>query len=153
MKEYKKPIIMVNSDVAEGVYAASGISMTGPTGTADCWSYDIYPVQDWDGSSKVFELELTHHLGLEHISGATTIQIAFNSPVVSARSEFGCDWSGNVVTVTRTLLADAYQDGDLVTYKVWVQGADEATTKAMEVTGVGLSCDKQVNVQGNGGNE
>ncbi len=150
MKKYEKPIVMINDDLAEGVYAASG---TGPMGTSDCWTYNIYPVQEWDGANKVFEMALTHHTGLEHISGATTISVTFNTALTSANSEFSYSYAGNTITVTRTLLADAYKDGDEVTYKIWASTGDEVTTKALTVTNVTVACDKQINVQGGGAGE
>jgi len=148
MKKYEKPVVMINEELAEGVYAASGVR-----GTSDCWDYHIYEVQTWDGSAKVFEVKITHHTGLEHISSATTLGVTFSSPLTEARSEFDCSLSGATVSITRALLADAYKDGDLVTYKIWASAADQATTEALAITGVTLTCDKSVNVQGNGGDE
>ncbi len=151
MKNYEKPIVMINEDLAEGVYAASGL--TGPAGTSDCWSFDVYSVQDWNGSHHIFEIKLTHHTGLEHISGATSVSVTFSSPLTDAYSEFGSGYSGSTITISRELLADAYNDGDLVTYKIWASTGDEATTKALTVTNVTVSCDKQINVQGGGASE
>ena len=147
MNTYVKPIIEVNEDLAEGVYAASGVDGNGDT---DCWTIDGQSVQAWDGSSHVFQIRLSHSDLAHHISAATYVTLTFNYPVVNARSEYETSYSGNTVTVVRTLLGDAYQSGDLVTYKVWVQGADEATTKAMALIGATVSCDRQVNVQGRG---
>ena len=73
--------------------------------------------------------------------------------ITKASSEFSSSFSGNTITVTRNLLADAYKDGDLVTYKIWASTGDEATTKALSVLGVSVSCDKQINVQGGGASE
>lgn len=148
MKRYERPVVMVNEELAEGVYAASGVS-----GTIDCWDYQIYEVQKWNGSAKIFEVKITHHTGLEHISAATTLGVTFSSPLTKAESEFECSLSGSTVSITRTLLADAYNDGDLVTYKIWATAADQATTEALAITGVTLSCDKQINVQGGGAGE
>lgn len=153
MKKYEKPIVMINEDLAEGVYAASGL--TGPAGTSDCWSFDVTSVQEWNGSHQVFQVHLVHHTNLEHISGATVVSIMFSSPLSDAYSQFPDDdsFSGNTLTITRTLLADAYNDGDDVTYKVWASTGDEATTKALTVLDVKVSCDKQINVQGGGADE
>lgn len=152
MKNYEKPVVMINEELAEGVYAASGVG--GVMGTSDCWDYHIYSVQSWSGDAHVFEIKLTHHLGLEHISAATTLSVTFSAPLTSATAEFSSVFDGaSTISATRTLLADAYQDGDLVTYKIWAKAFDQATTEALTVTNVTLTCDKQVNVQGNGGNE
>ena len=150
MENYIRPIVEVNSDFAEGIYAASGVN---GTHEATCWSINAFSVQEWDGSSHVFETHIEHNGMANHISEATYVTLTFNFPVVAARSEFETTFSGNTVVIKRALLGDAYMSGDSVTYKVWVQGADEATTKAMSIIGYNVSCDKAVNVQGNGGDE
>ena len=150
MEKYVKPVVLVNEDLAEGIYAASG---TGATGEYDCWSFDVQSPQDWNGSHHVFEIHLTHHLGLEHISAGTTVAVTFSQPLTSAYAEYASTVSGSTITITRELLADAYKDGDKVTYKIWAAAADEATTKALTVINVSLSCDKALNVQGGGAGE
>lgn len=144
MMDYEKPVVLANEDVAEGVYAASG------AGSADCWTVSPVSVQDWDGSSHVFEVHCVHTNTVEHISSASTVTLTFSNTLTAARSEFDTTFSGNTVTVVRTLLADAYKSGDSVTYKVWVSTGDEATTKAITCTGATITCTKTVNVQGNG---
>lgn len=143
MKEYVSPIILANEDLSEGVYAASG--------NADCWTVEAYSVQEYDGSHHVFEVRCVHSDTVEHISSASTVVLAFNYPITDARSEFESSVSGNTVTIVRSLLADAYKSGDTMTYKVWAQAADEASTKALAVEGASISCTKSVNVQGLGG--
>lgn len=153
MKNYERPIVMINEDLAEGVYAASGLP-TGPKGTSDCWDFEIYSVQEWNGSHNVFEIKLRHHTDLEHISDATTVSVTFGSPLKDAYAEFGSSFDGvSTITINRELLADAYNDGDWVTYKIWAQASDEATTKALTVSNVTLSCAKSINVQGGGSDE
>jgi len=142
--KYEKPVVHVNEELAEGVYAASG-------SVGDCWTVDPVSVQDWNGSHHVFEIRCVHSNAVEHISSASTVELVFNNPIKDAYSEFSCSFSGNTVTVTRELLANAYKSGDTMTYKVWVQGSDEATTKSMACTHATISCTKTVNVQGNGG--
>jgi len=144
MMNYEKPLILENEDIAEGVYAASGAD------AADCWTVDPVAVQDWNGSHKVFEIRCVHSNAVEHISSASTVVLTFNSALTDAYSEFDCTFSGNTATIVRTLLADAYKSGDIMTYKVWAKAADEATTKALAVVGATISCTKTVNVQGNG---
>lgn len=153
MKNYEKPIVVINEELAEGVYAASGF--TGPIGTSDCWSFDVKDIQAWNGSHHIFEIHLTHHTGLQHISGATTVSVTFSAPLSNTSyAEYASTFDGaSTITITRTLLADAYNEGDIVSYKIWAAAVDEATTKALTVLNVTVSCDKQVNVQGNGGDE
>lgn len=144
MKEYVSPVIIANEELSEGVYAASG--------SADCWTVDAYSVQEYNGSHQVFEVHCVHSNTVEHISSASTVVLTFNYPIVDAYSEFeDTSFSGNTVTIVRTLLGDAYQSGDNVTYNVWAKAADEAATKALAVSGATITCTKSVNVQGLGG--
>lgn len=143
MKGYTKPVAVINDELNEGVYAASG--------SADCWTVNAVSVQDWNGSHHIFEVRLRHSDAVQHISSASTVTLTLSNTLSDAYSEFPCSFSGNAVTITRTLLADAYKSGDNVTYKVWAKAADEASTKALYVTGATVSCTKTVNVQGNGG--
>lgn len=143
MNNYEKPVVMVNEGISEGVFAASG--------DAECWTVNPASVQDWNGSHHVFEIRCAHSTAVEHISSATTVTLHFSAPIKDAFSEFDCKFSGSTVTVTRELHANAYKSGDNMTYKVWVQAADEATTKGISCTGASIRCTKAVNVQGKGG--
>ena len=140
MKNYMKPVSLVNEELNEGIYAASG--------STDCWTIDAQSVQDWNGSHNVFQVSCVHSKAVEHISSETKVTLTFTNTVVDAYSEFPCTFSGNTVTVTRTLLADAYKSGDNVTFKVWVKCADEATTKAVAISNKSIHCTHAVNVQG-----
>lgn len=141
MEKYVKPMVLANEELAEGVYAASGA-------TPECWTIDAVSVQDWSGSHHVFEIRCTHSTAVKHISGETTVTLTFSQPLTDAYSEFPATFSGNTVTITRTLLADAYKSGDLMTYKVWAKAADEATTKALTCTSATITCKHEANVQG-----
>ena len=59
------------------------------------------------------------------------------------------NWNGshNVFEI-RATHSNAYKSGDNVTFKVWAKGADEATTKALAITGISWSCQHATNVQG-----
>lgn len=143
MKGYEKPVAIVNEEISEGVYADSG--------SADCWTVEAPSVQDWNGSHHVFQVHIVHSNSVEHISSASTVTLTFSNTLTDAYSEFESSFSGNTVTITRTLHANAYKSGDDATYKVWAKAADEASTKALSVTGATISCTKTVNVQGKGG--
>lgn len=180
MKTYERPIVLLNEELAEGVYAASGAvsddpynpeptpggesgnnpeatpapggsgaeTEVGSAVTTDCWTVDPVSVQDWNGSQHVFEIRCAHSNSVEHISSNTEVVLTFSSPVTDASSEFPCTFSGNTVTINRTLLADAYQSGDNMTYKVWVKAGDEATTKSISCVNATISCTHETNVQG-----
>ena len=144
MNNYVRPEIIVSDNIAEGVYAASG--------NGDCWTIDVTSVQDSNGSHNVFEVRTVHSTSVQHISTASTVVLTFNNVITDAYSESGFEttFSGNTVTVVRTLLADGYASGDTVTFKVWAKSADEATTEGLAVIGKSISCTKSVNVQGGG---
>lgn len=150
MKNYEKPVVLANEELAEGVYAASG-----GIGEADCWTINAYSVQDWNGSYHVFEVAIVHSNTVQHISTESTSVLTFNHTLTDAytESDFSCSFSGSTVTVVRASHANAYQSGDNATFKVWVKAEDEATTKALAVTGSSITdTGKTVNVQGNGAN-
>lgn len=140
--KYEKPVICLNNDFFEGVYAASGAE------NMDCWTVLPLSVQEWNGSHHVFEIHCQHSITVEHISTASTVTLTFDQPVTDAYSEFPCTYSGSTVTITRELHANAYKAGDDMSYKVWVKGVDEVATKGMTCIGAVISCTKTANVQG-----
>lgn len=144
MSEYKKPIVIEIDELAEGVYTASG------SGTSECWEIiDVKTTQDDNGIGEhIFELQMIHKTGVKHISSDTYVTLTFNYAVTNAHSEFPCTVSGNKVTITRTLLADAYHSGDTVTYKIWVSAGDLASTKGLACIDWNVRCAHQTNVQG-----
>lgn len=141
MKSYAKPVVLANDEVAEGVYAGSGK-------LPDCWTVSCKNSQEWSGSHHIFEVHCEHNNAVKHISGSTTVELTFSTNLTDAYSEFPCSFSGNKVTITRDLLADAYQSGDSVTYKVWVKAADEASTRAITCANATIKCQHETNVQG-----
>lgn len=143
MKTYVKPVVLAAEELSEGIYTASGEDIT-----TDCWTVDAVSVQDWNGSHHVFEVRCKHSTSVEHISSSTLVTLTFSSPVTDAYSEFACNYSGSTVTIERVLHANAYKSGDNMTYKVWVKGADEATTKSISCTQKVISCTHKTNVQG-----
>ena len=144
MKEYKKPAIIEMDDCSEGVYTASG------SGSSECWEViDVKSTQDDNGINEhIFEVQIMHKEGANHISSDTYLTLTFNYPVTNAHSDYTCTFSGNTVKITRTLLANAYHSGDVVTYKVWVSAGDTASTKGLACTDWKITCAHQTNVQG-----
>ena len=71
MEKYVKPVVVVNEDYAEGVYAASG--------DGDCWSVWVKGEQDWNGQGyHIYEIAASHSKDVAHISSATTIVVTFS---------------------------------------------------------------------------
>lgn len=142
MRNYEKPVVLQKDELAEGVYMASGDV------TTDCWTIQAPSVQDWNGSHHVFEVQSSHSTSAAHISSNTEVVLTFNNTLTDAYSEFPATFSGNTVTINRTLHANAYHSGDRITYKVWAKASDEATTKALSVTSAVIRCTHETNVQG-----
>lgn len=137
---YSKPMIIKTTEAAEGVYM---------TGSGNCWTVTAKSVQNWNGSHNVFEVYAVHSNSVAHISSKVVYTFTFSGPVTDAYSEFPVTAvSGNSVTVVRESHANAYNSGDNVTFKVWVKGADEASTKALQCTGITWDCTHKENVQG-----
>lgn len=133
-----KPMILTNDDMAEGIYAASG---------AICWTGSIKTTQDYNGQAHVYEVSLWHTKAVTHFSEACTVRYTFSQPVTNAWAEgsgnYNVDYTGYVVTVTRIHHANGEYSGDSVTYKLFVNAANQDLTKAlgdpkMEI----LSCEK-----------
>lgn len=147
MKNYEKPVLSLVDNFGEGVYMASGASNDSGVST-NCWTYDVNSVQSWSGSHNVFEVSAAHSTAVEHISSQVVYTITFSAPIVNAYSEYPTSVAGNVVTVTRELHANAYKSGDSVTFKVWAQAADQASTEALTAKVTKVECTHQTNVQG-----
>lgn len=145
MKDYVKPVVLVNEELAEGVYAASG--------AGDCWSIGVTSDQEWNGKGHTFRIQINHSDKVEHISTQSTAVLTFNYPVEVKECEFPAVANGNTVTITRTQHANAYQSGDQANYLLVVSTGDEATTRALACTGKKIM-DTGIteNVQGKGGN-
>lgn len=145
MKKYEKPVVLVNEELAEGVYAASG----------DCWTGSVTNEQKWNGSHHEFEIRIIHSDELLHISNSCTVKVTFNNNIDA--SNVGVDSctfdsaGSNYVIVTRYSHGNSYKSGDDATFKVRVKTTtgDQASVEALAVTGVApIACDRQTNVQG-----
>ena len=150
MPKYEKPIAISNEDFAENVFMASGgVSADGSSST-DCWTVGGRSVQDWNGSHNVFEMSAKHSTSVTHITTKVVFTYTFSNTITDAYSEGGngVEFSGNTVTVTRNLHANGYYSGDGVTFKVWAKSIDEASTKALALTGITYVCRHETNVQG-----
>lgn len=94
MKEYVKPVVLANEELAEGVYAASGDT---------CWTVtqrgDV--IHSYEGR-KVFYIDLSHN-GADHETQGANVTFVFNFNVEQAFAGCGpVEWNGNTVTVTYT---------------------------------------------------
>ena len=93
MKTYKKPMITVDSGLAEGVYAASGAGQ----GTLNVTYYGV-----WDrwGTNGGKGLAMANWSGID---GTITLNITFNDTVDQVETDNASvqtSWSGNIATLT-----------------------------------------------------
>ena len=146
MKNYVKPVIVANNEIAESVYMASGDG----SWSSDCWTIEAHCCQDWNGSAKVYEAKATHSTDYVHISGCTVVTATCSATLDASKSyaEFPSTVSGNTITITRELLADSYHSGDNYTFKIWASTGVEGTTKALSMDSITISCRHDTNVQG-----
>ena len=141
---YERPVLRMSEGVAEGVFAASGASAYN-----NCWTVNIKTAQDYNGSARVYEVSLVHTNMVSHASNACTVQYVFSSDLSGADvwaegdGHYEVSISGNTVRVTRKHHANGDYSGDNVTYKLFVNTGDEATTKALgDPTCTVVDCDK-----------
>ncbi|MCQ2539981.1 MAG: hypothetical protein MJ114_05975 [Acetatifactor sp.] len=138
MKNYMKPMVVANDELAEGVYLASG----------DCWTVSCRKDQNDAGGYCTFRIQCNHNTNQQHISKATTVTLVFDQPITGAEYEgFQVSVSGNVVTCYREQLGDSYLSGDNFNslVKIWCDGFE-----TVQCTNASIVCTKTVNVQGNG---
>ena len=87
MKNYEKPIIITNEEIAEGVYAASG----------DCYTFKARIVQTPATGLPYYVIQIDgKHNALDgHHSNNRTVKITFNQPVTYVESMAkSCSGSG-----------------------------------------------------------
>lgn len=140
MKNYEKPIVMINEDMAEGVYAASG----------DCWTISVVRDQADAGGYSTYRIYADHSTALQHISQATKITVYFSTAISKAEYEdkdVVVTVSGNSVTLSREMHGNSYLSGDNFKslLKIWtVDGSVPEENPSSTIV-----CTKTVNVQGN----
>lgn len=133
---YTKPTLFLHGCGSEVPFCASGL----PNKSSDCWTIDYKVVQDWDGTSKVYEIHCVHSRGVAHISKGTIVTLTLSDTPALVRSEFPLKTIGNQVVITRELLADAFYSGDDVTFKVWIGGKDQISTQLINILDADIEC-------------
>ena len=90
MKKYEKPVVMINEEVAEGVYAASG-----------CWTftYELTPNNDVYNEGTGCEIKIKgYHNNPETHLAYFVLTVVLDQPILSVPSFSGansCTFSGN----------------------------------------------------------
>ncbi len=78
MKKYEKPVVMINEELAEGVYAASG----------DCYTFNSYITQTPTTGMDYYTIQINgvHAANDNHHSSVRTVKIVFNQNVTYKES-------------------------------------------------------------------
>lgn len=129
MSTYEKPMVMVNEELAEGVYAASGRS-------ANCWSISASTTGNIVGSGREVHISGTH-TNPGHHNAAPIVSVSFNQTIsgVTSTSGWSCSAGGTTVTVSHNIGTSNGSEnwgGNIV-----VTCTDPAT---LSVTGVTWDC-------------
>ena len=146
MKNYERPVVLQYEDLAEGIYAASGVAEIDYANDTECWSMDITKDQKDAGGYSTFRISATHPGTVEHISERTVITVVFSRPVSNVQFEgFDVQVSGATATLTRVSHGNSYQSGDQFNslMQVWSDDLENLT-----VVSSTIACTHQVNVQG-----
>lgn len=93
MKKYERPVVMINEELAEGIYAASG-----------CYIFTSRITQKPEGQRDwyVIQVDGTHMAVDGHHSSDRTLRITFNQNVTYKDSEaYTCEGSGTTALTLR----------------------------------------------------
>ena len=97
MKTYEKPVVSVDTGLAEGVYAASGAGTAGTTGTLNVTYYGVWDRWGTNGGKGLAMADWSD------INGTITLNITFNDTVDQAETNDASvqtSWSGKTATLT-----------------------------------------------------
>lgn len=119
MKEYERPVVLLNADLAEGVYTASGVS---------CLSVSSW-LDGTDGSGiyrVVFKVE---HTGHQSYGQTVTAVMSTNVSIAEAPEDVTAEASGNIVTLVRN---NQLNDAGLT--EIWVKLSAAVQPTVVEAT-------------------
>lgn len=75
MKNYAKPVVLANTDLAEGIYAASGADST-------CYTVNAYIHQFYSNTDYVeYRIQVNARHNANHSNNKQIVTILFNQPV------------------------------------------------------------------------
>lgn len=108
--KYEKPIVIINEELSEGVYTASG---------AGCYTVTAYITQIPQIGRGDYRIQLNAIHNAEHTNNAQTLTIRFNQSVkyVSSNGELGCGDNTNVLVLNFGYWQNGYDQiglGELV---------------------------------------
>ena len=137
MSDYKKPVVLLNEELAEGVYAASG-AVGGGLVNSDCWTVSAYIHQRPETGRGDYRLQVDcTHLNPDHHRSSATVTIVFNQSVTvtnPGNNAFTVSGSGSVISVgfdVGTSNPNEHRGwGDLIV----------TSDAGLEVVSVGITC-------------
>ena len=137
MKTYERPIVLVNEELAEGVYAASG-EVAGEGG--DCYAVTAYIHQTPETGREDYRIQVNgvHAAADGHHSGEQVLTLYFNQPVGFS---FCSDSNATLVGGDGTSSIDIRYNYHNNAYDNIGLGDVVVTSgEGLEVTGAVLSC-------------
>ena len=88
---YKKPVILTNNDLAEGVYAASGSVSSGSS------TYTLKQTNAWDGN-KQYDITFTNNA--DHKLSCVTVEMKVRGTVTSIGGNVSGIVNGSTASIT-----------------------------------------------------
>lgn len=133
-KLYSKPVVLLNEDLAEGVYAASG-----GVASSDCWTADAYIHQTPETGRNDYRIQVNaYHTNPENHRSGAIVTIVFNQSVTVTNAGGGSQVYGNSTGSTISVKFDigTYNSNES---KGW---GDLTVTSGdgLEIVDVGIQC-------------
>lgn len=130
ISSYEKPSVIVNADMAECVYTASGDG-------GDCYSVTAYIHQRPEPGREDFRIQVDaeHSAGNGHHSGKQTLILSFNQPVTYVSSQGAL--AGGDGTAELSIDYDYHNNGN---ENIGLGDVVVTSNAGLSVTGVRLIC-------------
>ena len=125
MKQYVKPVVMVDNELAEGVYAASG---------AGCYTASAYIHQTPQTGRGDYRIQVNGKHSADHTKEAQVLTISFNQNVTYVSGGSGLI-SGNGTTTLKIKLSYHQNPNDNIGFGDLVVTADTG----LAITGVSIT--------------
>ena len=125
MKQYVKPVVMVDNELAEGVYAASG---------AGCYTASAYIHQTPQTGRGDYRIQVNGKHSADHTKEAQVLTISFNQSVTYVSGGAGL-LSGNGTNTLKIKLGSHQNPNDNIGFGDLVVTADTG----LAITGVSIT--------------